>query len=109
MRSTEQLGQVLLAMLEEPSAVHYGFDLSRRTGLKSGSLYPILARMEAGGLVTSSWEEVDPAAEGRPRRRYYRLTDDGAQTARQHKRSQAIRARAAKSGAQVVRPSWGPA
>lgn len=89
--------------------MHYGFDLTRRTGLKSGSLYPILARMEAGGLVTSSWEEVDPAAEGRPRRRYYQLTEDGAQTARQHKRSQATPPNPTRAGAQVVRPSWGTA
>jgi PadR family transcriptional regulator PadR len=102
MRSTDQLGRVLHAMLETPASVHYGFDLLRRTGLKSGSLYPILARMEAEGLVTSSWEDVNPSEEGRPRRRYYELTGAGADLARKF--------RPAKStSASSVRPSWGMA
>ncbi|HLL67053.1 MAG TPA: helix-turn-helix transcriptional regulator [Micromonosporaceae bacterium] len=45
-----------------------------RTGLASGSLYPILARLRAAGCVTACWEEIDPVAAGRPARRYYRLT-----------------------------------
>lgn len=102
MRSTEQLGRVLHAMLEDPAAEHYGFDLSRRTHLKSGSLYPILVRMEGSGLVTSSWEDIDPATEGRPRRRYYKLTDAGAETARQYRPSRT-------TAAPTVRPSLGTA
>jgi PadR family transcriptional regulator PadR len=55
----------------------YGFEAMRVTELPSGTVYPLLRRLEAGGLVESSWEEADPTAEGRPRRRYYALTPPG--------------------------------
>lgn len=58
--------------------VSYGFDIMDATGLPSGTVYPILARLERRGLVQASWE--DPAAHrdtGRPARKYYRLTDGG--------------------------------
>jgi DNA-binding PadR family transcriptional regulator len=55
----------------------YGFDLMRTTGLPSGTVYPLLRRLEAAGLVRSEWEDIDAAAEGRPRRRNYRLTRAG--------------------------------
>lgn len=41
-------------------------------------MHPILARLERLGRLSSRWEDVDPSAEGRPARRYYRLTADGA-------------------------------
>jgi len=52
----------------------YGLELMDRTGLKSGTLYPVLARLEQAGWVTSTWEDADPRDAGRPRRRYYKLT-----------------------------------
>lgn len=56
----------------------YGFEIMDFTGLASGTAYPILRRYEAAGLVESSWEEDGPAdREGRPRRRYYQLSDQG--------------------------------
>lgn len=56
----------------------YGFDLMRATQLPSGTVYPILRRMESGGLVRSRWEREDAAhAQGRPRRRYYEPTASG--------------------------------
>jgi DNA-binding PadR family transcriptional regulator len=55
----------------------YGFDLMRATGLPSGTVYPLLRRLEAAGLVRSSWEDIDTVAEGRPRRRNYALTAGG--------------------------------
>jgi PadR family transcriptional regulator, regulatory protein PadR len=56
----------------------YGFDLMRVTELPSGTIYPILRRLEASGLVRSRWEEDDTAqSEGRPRRRYYAPTAEG--------------------------------
>lgn len=54
----------------------YGFDIMEFTGLASGSVYPILRRFEEHGLVESEWEH-ESEAEGRPRRRYYRLTEAG--------------------------------
>lgn len=56
----------------------YGFDIMELTGLPSGSVYPILRRFEEHGLVESAWEDERVArADGRPRRRHYRLTDAG--------------------------------
>ena len=55
----------------------YGFEMMKRTDLPSGTVYPLLRRLEEQGLVDSAWEEADPSEEGRPRRRYYRATPDG--------------------------------
>lgn len=55
----------------------YGRQLTTLTGIQNGSLYPVLARLETAGWLTSSWEEQDPRTAGRPRRRYYRLTSLG--------------------------------
>ncbi|HYN92252.1 MAG TPA: helix-turn-helix transcriptional regulator [Pilimelia sp.] len=81
-RLTPQTVAVLRALLETPAAPRWGRDIANETGLKSGTLHPILARLERAGIVESSWEE--PAAhedQGRPRRRYYRFAPGGAQTA----------------------------
>jgi len=81
-RLTPQTIAVLRALLATPATPRWGRDLGRETGLKSGSLHPILARLEQAGLIESHWE--DPAAHedaGRPRRRYYRFAPGGAQTA----------------------------
>jgi PadR family transcriptional regulator, regulatory protein PadR len=51
-------------------------------GLPSGTIHPILARLETVGWLTSRWEEIDPRAEGRPARRSSRLTPDGLQLAK---------------------------
>ncbi len=57
----------------------YGLDLVARTGLPSGTVYPTLGRLKRAGLVAARWEDQRLAErEGRPRRRYYELTADGA-------------------------------
>lgn len=56
----------------------YGFDIMRAARLKSGTVYPLLRRLEAAGLVGSEWEEgSDAREEGRPPRRYYAATPEG--------------------------------
>lgn len=75
--------RILRAMLDAADNEHYGLALMRTTGLKSGSLYPALNRLEKTGLVARRWEDIDPSVEGRPRRRLYRLTPDGVIQARQ--------------------------
>jgi DNA-binding PadR family transcriptional regulator len=53
-----------------------------RIGVLSGTVYPLLRRLEDKGWLSSRWEDVDPAAAGRPRRRLYRLTGEGEAAAR---------------------------
>jgi len=68
--------------LDEPAEARYGFELMRLTGLPSGSLYPILARLEAAGWLASRQEKIEPSAEGRPARRMYQISPHGVQVAR---------------------------
>ena len=74
-----QTTSVLLALAEAPEAWRYGYDLSQQTGLKAGSMYPILMRLADRGLLETTWERAAPA--GRPPRRLYRLTDQGLELA----------------------------
>lgn len=60
----------------------YGFDIAAVTGLRRGTVYPILRRLEDCGMLAGHWEDADPAhEEGRPPRRYYRLTRAGNELA----------------------------
>ena len=68
-------------MLEEPSGAHYGLALANSAGVKPGTLYPILVRLEDAGVVVGEWEQLDEAVAGRRRRRYYQLTRAGANEA----------------------------
>lgn len=72
---------VLRAMLDAPKTPRYGFELMQMTGLASGTMYPIMTRLQAEGLVTSELEDIDPRQEERPRRRYYQLTQEGTEFA----------------------------
>jgi PadR family transcriptional regulator, regulatory protein PadR len=73
---------VLRALLADPQAELYGVEIGDAAGLPSGTVHPILARLEGLRWVQSRWEDIDPKVEGRPARRYYRLTATGAQAAR---------------------------
>jgi DNA-binding PadR family transcriptional regulator len=77
--SSPQTRSVLRALHDEPGW-SYGYDISRLTGIKSGTLYPMLSRLAERGLLEATWEQ--PTAEGRPPRHLYRLTDAGADLAR---------------------------
>ena len=70
---------VLVALCQEPSQWQHGYALARQTGLKSGTLYPILIRLADRGLVEACWQ--DEPAPGRPRRHLYRLTSAGLASA----------------------------
>lgn len=71
------------AMLDEPARPRYGLELSKSAGLKTGTIYPALARMERSGWVESCWEAGRAQDLGRPRRRLYRLTGAGEIALRQ--------------------------
>jgi PadR family transcriptional regulator, regulatory protein PadR len=79
---TTNVARVLRALLDDPSGQHYGYAVMRATGLKSGALYPILARLETAEWIEGHREVLDEAEAGRPARRYYTLTTDGAVRAR---------------------------
>lgn len=69
---------VLHALAQGP---RYGFDLINHTGLPSGTVYPMLRRLQRAGLVTARWEDERAAhAAQRPQRRYYTLTTRGRTT-----------------------------
>jgi len=75
---------VLRSLLEKPAEKRYGLELCAEAGLQSGTVYPILTRLEQAGWVHSTWEDPEVhQAEGRPRRRYYMLSEEGAAQARQ--------------------------
>jgi len=73
---------VLNVLLDAPDADRYGVEIGGSAGLPSGTVHPILARLEGVGWITSRWEDVDPREAGRPARRYYRLTAEGVLAAR---------------------------
>ncbi len=76
MRLTRPTTLVLLALSR---GLRHGFEIATATELESGTVYPILRRLEAAGLVKSRWEAVQLARdEGRPPRRYYEMTGAGA-------------------------------
>jgi DNA-binding PadR family transcriptional regulator len=71
--------RVLESFLRRPTDWHYGYELSRETKLKSGTLYPILMRLEKYGLLEARWVATQ---EGVPPRHTYRLTPNGYELAR---------------------------
>jgi DNA-binding PadR family transcriptional regulator len=87
-RVTTAVRAVLQILLEDPGRSHYGLEICDKAGYQSGTVYPVLARLEKCGWLESYWEQ-DPAvrdgsraALARPRRRYYRFSADGAAAAR---------------------------
>lgn len=66
---------VLAALCATPARWRHGYGIARDTGLKSGTLYPVLIRLADRSLVEACWEEEQPT--GRPRRHLYRLTPEG--------------------------------
>ena len=76
-RMSLQTLRVLEAFLDNPTEELAGSDVQKRGKIASGTLYPILLRLEAAGWFVSRWEAVDPTQVGRPRRRLYRLTPSG--------------------------------
>lgn len=85
---SRQTRSVLAALLAQPQAWRYGYDLSKETGLKSGTLYPLLIRLSDQGLLEAEWRQ--PLQPGRPARHAYRLTDKGAALARERTAGQVV-------------------
>jgi PadR family transcriptional regulator PadR len=66
---------VLAELCATPTRWRHGYGIARDTGLKSGTLYPVLIRLADRGLVEACWEDEQPP--GRPQRHLYRLTPEG--------------------------------
>jgi PadR family transcriptional regulator, regulatory protein PadR len=80
-RTSKQTLALLNALVAKPTQWHYGYALSRETELMSGTLYPILMRLEERGWLETQWESPEALAEGRggrPPRHMYRLTAGGS-------------------------------
>lgn len=90
-----QTAAVLLALAEDPTAWRYGYDLCQQTGLKAGSMYPILMRLTDRRLLETTWESDVPI--GRPPRHLYRLTDAGLELASELAATQAQAAKAKRA------------
>jgi PadR family transcriptional regulator, regulatory protein PadR len=92
-RITKQTEQILQALMSDPTAGWSGAEIGPMTGIKSGTLYPALLRMERFGWLSWQWEDVDPSEEKRPRKRLYTLTGKGEQVAREIESEAAARHR----------------
>jgi PadR family transcriptional regulator, regulatory protein PadR len=104
---TGPLERVLRVLIADPSAQHYGYDLMKAAKLPSGTLYPMLARLQQEGLVDSEWEAQREDAGGRPPRKYYRLTAEGLRVARVELAQATSAAPARQAGYGAVRPAPG--
>ena len=82
LRLTSHTLKVLAALMASTEPNQSGADIARLTKMASGTLYPILLRLEEAGWVESHWEADDPHELGRPRRRLYRVTGVGARKAK---------------------------
>jgi DNA-binding PadR family transcriptional regulator len=71
--------QLLAALLARGCAWSHGYELARTASIKSGTLYPLLMRLEALGYLEAEWQQ--PAERGRPPRHAYRLTPSGMKLA----------------------------
>jgi PadR family transcriptional regulator len=78
---TPKMAAVIKIFLEDTQRPRYGLELMRLTGQPSGTLYPNLAKFEGAGWLTGGKEDIDPHTEGRPARRFYRITGGGAHAA----------------------------
>jgi PadR family transcriptional regulator, regulatory protein PadR len=79
--SSTQTRQLLGVMFQQSRSWQYGYELSKQTGLKSGTLYPLLMRLSDQGLLDSQWQE--PERPGKPPRHAYKLTPTGLALARE--------------------------
>ena len=103
MTMTYQTALVLEALM---AGRHHGFDIMDATDLPSGTIYPILRRLDEEGLVRSRWERDTVARrEQRPPRRYYELTAAGAAKLAEAR----ARYRALEHLAQRMEKGWKPA
>lgn len=79
---TLRSAQIVRIFLEDPEHPRFGLELMRYAKMGAGTLYPILAKLEAAGWLARQQEDIEPSVEGRPRRMLYRLAPDAVVRAR---------------------------
>jgi PadR family transcriptional regulator PadR len=105
---TPQTIAVLRVLLATPATPRYGLEIARETGLKTGTLHPILARLRQAGWIEATWEQpAEHEDQGRPRRRYYSFVGDGAAVA--HRAIQAAATSTSTDPRPRLRPGYGGA
>jgi PadR family transcriptional regulator PadR len=85
--NSRQTRAVLAMLLEQSGVWRHGYDLAKATGLKSGTLYPLLMRLSEQGLLDSRWQDAERP--GLPPRHFYRLSASGVALACEQKQSKA--------------------
>ncbi|WP_433338803.1 PadR family transcriptional regulator [Spirillospora sp. CA-294931] len=104
---TAALERVLRIFLSDPTEPRYGYDLMKAAKLASGTLYPMLARLQSEGLVTSAWEVPSEDENAQRPRKYYQLTAEGTRVARLELAQASLDS--ARGSAGPVRPAEGGA
>jgi PadR family transcriptional regulator PadR len=99
MRRTKSLVALAVVLIDDPTGRHWGYDLSRRSRLRGGILYPMLGRLLAAGWLADGWEDLSDA-HGRPPRRYYTLTDLG------RRELGAVASTVSNPTTTLLRPGW---
>src|SRR5258708_37501829 len=74
--------KLLKLLVEDPKTGRSGAEISKITKLGSGTMYPLLQRLEIAKWIEGEWENVEPSEVGRPKRRLYKLTRSGQAAAR---------------------------
>jgi PadR family transcriptional regulator PadR len=95
--SSPQTRALLAALLDRAQSWRHGYDLAKETGLRSGTLYPLLIRLTEQDLLEARWTEPDRA--GLPPRHIYRLTSKGIVLAQEQRSLQAFAAPDCYAGA----------
>lgn len=79
---TPKMAAILKVFLEDPDQPRYGFELMKVTGMSSGTLYPLLAKLAGAGWLTKGREDIDPRSVGRPARTHYIISGAAVNAAR---------------------------
>lgn len=84
MRRSLHVAVVLRELLKQPDVARFGSEFAEACNIFTGTLYPMLRRLRDAGFLEDLPEEVDPSVVERPARRYFRLTAEGEQFAREY-------------------------
>ena len=78
LRITDNVVAIFSTMLERPRKSWYGLEIAKAAGIGNATIYAALTRMKRSGMVRAGWETLGPSELGRPQRRLYSLTAEGA-------------------------------